>query len=117
MEQADVFVLPSLRESGGIVLMEAMSLGLPIITTNWGGPGQHVDDKTGFRIEPASREGFINGIADAMIRLARSPELRVEMGRAALERVETGTYTWDHKIDRTLEIYEETLGRVGVARA
>jgi glycosyltransferase involved in cell wall biosynthesis len=117
MEQADVFVLPSLRESGGIVLMEAMALGLPIITTHWGGPGHHVDDRTGFRIEPTSREGFTDGIADAMIRLARSPELRVEMGRAALERVETGTYTWDHKIDRTLEIYEQTLGRVGVPQA
>jgi glycosyltransferase involved in cell wall biosynthesis len=117
MEQADVFVLTSLRESGGIVLMEAMSLGLPIITTRWGGPGNHVDDRTGFRIEPTSREAFTDGIADAMIRLARSPELRVEMGRAALERVETGTYTWDRKIDRTLEIYEETLGRVGVAQA
>ncbi|MFO0950206.1 MAG: glycosyltransferase family 4 protein [Isosphaeraceae bacterium] len=111
MEDSDVFVLPSLRESGGIVLMEAMALGLPIVTSHWGGPGQHVDDQTGFRVAPSSQEGFVAGLAEAMLRLARSRELRVEMGRAGLARVETGTYTWDRKIDRVLEIYDETLAR------
>jgi glycosyltransferase involved in cell wall biosynthesis len=46
-----------------------------------------------------------------MIRLAESPELRESMGRAAIHRVESGTYDWDRKIDRFLEIYAETIAR------
>ena len=60
---------------------------------------------------PDSRDGFVAGLADAMIRLALSPELRREMGRAAIRRVESGTYDWDRKIDRFLEIYAETIAR------
>jgi glycosyltransferase involved in cell wall biosynthesis len=116
MKRSDVFVLPSLRESGGIVLMEAMALGLPIVATNWGGPGVHVDDASGIRVDPTSRTTFIDGLAEAMLRLARSPELRARMGHAARERVKRGTYTWDHKIDRILEIYRETLTRAAAGR-
>jgi glycosyltransferase involved in cell wall biosynthesis len=108
---SDVFVLPSLRESGGVVLLEAMALGLPVVASHWGGPGVHVDDATGIRVVPDTRDGFVKGLADAMIRLAESPELRQEMGRAAIRRVESGTYDWDRKIDRFLEIYAETIAR------
>lgn len=113
MARAHVFVLPSLRECGGIVLLEAMAMGLPVIATRWGGPEIHVDDATGIRVEPSSREGFIAGLAEAMLRLARSPGLRAEMGAAGRERVRSGWYTWDRKVDRILEIYEETLERAG----
>jgi glycosyltransferase involved in cell wall biosynthesis len=109
LRSSDVFVLPSLRESGGVVLLEAMAVGLPVVASRWGGPGVHVDDATGFRVFPDSREGFVNGLADSMIRLANSPELRETMGRAAIRRVESGTYDWDRKIDRFLEIYAETI--------
>jgi glycosyltransferase involved in cell wall biosynthesis len=111
LRASDVFVLPSLRESGGVVLLEAMAVGLSVVATRWGGPGVHVDDATGIRVSPDTREGFISGLADAMIRLALSPELRDEMGRAAIRRVESGTYDWDRKIDRFLEIYAETIDR------
>jgi glycosyltransferase involved in cell wall biosynthesis len=111
LRNSDVFVLPSLRESGGVVLLEAMAVGLPVVASRWGGPGVHVDDATGIRVAPDTRDGFVAGLADAMIRLAESPELRREMGRAAIRRVESGTYDWDRKIDRFLEIYAETIAR------
>jgi glycosyltransferase involved in cell wall biosynthesis len=116
LKRSDVFVLPSLWESGGIVVMEAMALGLPVIATNWGGPSVHVDDASGIRVDPTSRTAFIDGLAEAMVRLARSPELRACMGQAGRERVERGTYTWDHKIDRVLEIYRETIDRAARQR-
>jgi glycosyltransferase involved in cell wall biosynthesis len=115
MKRSDVFVLPSLRESGGIVLLEAMALGLPVVATNWGGPGVHVDDASGIRVNPTSRTAFIDGLAEAMLRLARSSELRAGMGQAARARVEQGTYSWERKIDRILEIYCETLARAAAA--
>ena len=111
LRKSDVFVLPSLRESGGIVLLEAMAVGLPVVASHWGGPGVHVDDATGIRVKPASREAFISGLSKAMITMAQSPELRRSMGEAAIRRVEVGTYDWDRKIDRFLEIYHETVLR------
>ena len=75
-----------------------------------GGPADYLDESCGFLVAPSTREAFVAGLADAMIRLARSPELRASMGRAALEKVSVGTFNWDHKIDRILEIYAETIG-------
>jgi glycosyltransferase involved in cell wall biosynthesis len=109
LRQADVFVMPSLREVGGIVLLEAMAVGLPIIATDWGGPAEHVTDETGIRVPPATREGFIQGMADAMLRLARDGDHRRQMGQAALRRVQTNLYDWSQKTDRLLEIYAEVL--------
>jgi glycosyltransferase involved in cell wall biosynthesis len=111
LEKVDVFVLPSLRECGGGVLLEAMALGLPCVATRWGGPGHFVTDETGIRVEPGSPEGFVAGLADAMLRLAESPELRRSMGQAGRRRVAESVYNWDRKVDRVVEIYRETIER------
>jgi glycosyltransferase involved in cell wall biosynthesis len=115
MKDADAFVLPSLRECGGSAAFEAMALGLPVIVARWGGPGLYVNDECGIRVEPSSREAFVDGLAQAMLRLAHDPELRRRMGEAARQFAIGGIFNWDRKIDRILEIYEETLDRVGVA--
>jgi glycosyltransferase involved in cell wall biosynthesis len=100
-------VLPSLLECGGAVVLEAMAMGLPVIATNWGGPADYLDSTCGFLIDPTSKEAFVNGLTDAMIKLSLSPELRLSMGRAGLERVQK-YFDWDRKVDRILEIYQET---------
>ena len=58
VRDSDVFVLPSLRECGGTVLLEAMAVGVPMVATNWGGPSYYVDDSCGIRVDPSSRDGF-----------------------------------------------------------
>jgi glycosyltransferase involved in cell wall biosynthesis len=109
LRSADVMVMPGLREVGGIVLLEAMAVGLPVIATNWGGPAIHVTDETGIRVSPDSEEGFVKGFSEAMLRLAASPELRAKMGHAGLERVRGNLYDWNQKADKFLEIYSEVL--------
>lgn len=109
LRTSDVFVLPSLHEVGGIVLLEAMAVGLPVIATQWGGPAIHVTDKTGIRVPPDSKEGFVNGLAQAMLKLAAAPELRQQMGEAGQRRVRGNLYDWNQKTDRLLEIYAELL--------
>ncbi len=107
LQQADGLVLPSLLECGGAVVLEAMAMGLPVIATNWGGPRDYVDSGCGILIEPASREALVNGLTDAMLKLAQSPELRQRMGRAGQERV-LKYFDWERKLDQIIEIYQQT---------
>ena len=108
MQQADTMVFPSLREGGGAVVLEAMAVGLPVIATNWGGPADYVNSSCGILVEPASKEGFVKGLTDAMLKLAQSPELRLSMGCAGRERVREH-FDWERKVDRILEIYQQTI--------
>jgi glycosyltransferase involved in cell wall biosynthesis len=107
MQQADGLVLPSLRECGGAVVLEAMAMGLPVIATNWGGPADYLDSTCGILIDPASREALVHGLTEAMLKLTLSPDLRQRMGRAGQERVRQ-YFDWERKVDRIIEIYDST---------
>lgn len=107
---ADVLVLPSLYESGGAVVLEAMAMGLPVIATNWGGPADYLDESCGILVEPASQDSFINDLATAMIKLAKSSTLRQEMGKAGHQKV-IDHFDWDIKVETMVEIYQEAIAR------
>jgi len=108
MQQAHAMVFPSLRECGGAVVMEAMAVALPVIATNWGGPADYLNSTCGILVEPTSKEGFVKGLTDAMLKLAESPKLRQSMGCAGRERVRQH-FDWERKVDRILEIYQQTI--------
>lgn len=109
---SDVYVMPSLRECGGLALLESMAIGLPIIAANWAGPAEYLNDSCGILVEPSSPSGFVQGLSEAMIRLAKSPELRQQLGKGAQQRVRTNYFDWDSKTNRVLEVLKETLARV-----
>jgi glycosyltransferase involved in cell wall biosynthesis len=109
IRSSDVYVMPSVRECGGLALLETMAIGLPIVATKWGGPAEYLNSTCGILVEPGSKEQLIQGLAAAMIRLAESPELRRQLGEGARQRVRTNYFDWDSKVDRTLEIFKETL--------
>lgn len=106
--QADVMVLPSLLECGGAAVLESMSIGLPVIATNWGGPTDYLDESCGILVEPRSRASFVDGLAAAMIRLALSPSLRRSMGEAGRQRV-LSHFDWEVKVDTILKIYRDVM--------
>jgi glycosyltransferase involved in cell wall biosynthesis len=110
MRETDVFVMPSLRECGGTAILEAMALGKPVIVANWGGPADYVDPSCGVLVEPDSKTGFVDGLAEAMVRLARSPELRKSLGEGGQLRVRRDNLDWNSKADRVLAILSEVAG-------
>jgi glycosyltransferase involved in cell wall biosynthesis len=105
--EADALILPSLLECGGCAVLEAMAAGLAVIATGWGGPADYLDESCGILVSPTSRDGFIHGLARAIERLDSSPDLRREMGRAALRRA--AAFSWEAKIDRILETYRQAV--------
>jgi glycosyltransferase involved in cell wall biosynthesis len=83
----DIFILPSAQpEPFGGVVMEAMSLGLPIIGTHIGGtPDQIAEGETGLLIPPAAPRA----IAEALLHLIENPAIRESMSQAAHNRIQT----------------------------
>lgn len=101
---ADLLVMPSLFEPFGIVLLEAMASGLPVVASRVGGiPEVVVDGETGLLVEP----GNASEIASAVLRLAESPGLRARMGARGRERARS--YSWDVLVPRVLAVYREAL--------
>jgi glycosyltransferase involved in cell wall biosynthesis len=108
MASCDVFLFPSLRDGGGLVVVEAMAAGKPVICLDLGGPGLHVTDQCGIKVRPKSPEQAVTDMAAALERLYFDPELRGRMGQAARQRVEQ-VYDWDRVSERVLEVYRAAL--------
>jgi glycosyltransferase involved in cell wall biosynthesis len=77
---ADLFPFPSLSETFGNVIIEALAAGLPVVAYTEGAAREHlVDGVNGYSIAPGNASGFV----DAVVRLAGNPALIRHMGRAA----------------------------------
>lgn len=80
----DLFVQPSLYESQGLAILEAMAAGVPAIATAVGGVGDVVQDgESGLLVPPADPRA----LAQAILRLAGSPDLAAGLADRALQRV------------------------------
>lgn len=110
LQSADVLVLPSLYECGGAVVLEAMTMGIPVIATDWGGPQDYLNSSCGILVKPNTPEQFVRDLAAAMTKLAKSPQLRQKMGQAGYQRI-VEQFDWEIKIDTMLEIYQEAIAR------
>lgn len=94
---SDFFVFPSLRETTGTVLFEAMSNGLPVLTFNQNGADLLIDDSCGIKVNinqelDSIKEDFAQGIKF----LIENDEKRVELGKGAYEKI-LNNFTWESK--------------------
>ncbi|MGG4035165.1 glycosyltransferase family 4 protein [Paenibacillus cisolokensis] len=102
---ADIAVVPSgKREAFGLVNVEAMATGLPVVATRAGGMKEIVrDGKTGYLLDP---DRIVAQLRDKLHRLLQDDELCRTMGRNSRERVEQH-FTWRHAADRWLALLRE----------
>lgn len=103
---ADVCVVPSHYESFGLVAVEAMASGVPVVASRVGGlMGTVKDGETGYLVPWLCPEPFAERIE---LLLANEP-LRQSLGEAAREAV--GRYRWENVAEAVLRLYEEVIGR------
>lgn len=87
-EGIDVFCLPSKNEPFGIVLLEAMKYGKPIIATKADGPLEILRDGVDALMIDLKEEGFAEHIADAVVRLVKDVELMDDLVKNATQKLE-----------------------------
>ena len=104
---ADVFCAPSTgQESFGIVLLEAMAAGVPIVASDIHGYKRVVQrNVSGLLVEPRDP----GALAAALERILRDPDLRARMGAAGRQRATE--YDWDHVTRRLVAFYEDAIAR------
>ncbi len=103
--RATAFTFPSEWEAFGLVLLEAMAAGVPIIATRVGGVPEVLDEG---RAGVLVAYGDVDGLASAIRELLGSPEQAAALVARARDRVKS--YTWDRVIDDHLALYRELAG-------
>jgi glycogen synthase len=101
-----VQVVPSRYEPFGMVILEGMLYGLPIVACDVGGPAEILDhERTGILVPPANAEALAGGIT----RLVTEPTLRWRIGHAAAVEVRA-RWAWRSLVDSMRSVYDEIAG-------
>jgi glycogen(starch) synthase len=104
---ADIQVIPSRYEPFGMVVLEGMLHGLPIVATNVGGPAAILEDgRTALLIPPFDPEA----LARALLRLLKEPDLRWRLGVQAAEEVRRN-WLWTQAAERMMAVYLDTVAQ------
>ncbi|MEM3379109.1 MAG: glycosyltransferase family 4 protein [Candidatus Bathyarchaeia archaeon] len=101
---ADVFVLPSIQEGLGIVLLEAQATAIPVVAFDVGGVAEAMKaGETGLLIKPDSRE-----LAGAILKLLSNARLRAKMGAKGRKFV-SKYFSWQSCAQKMLQVYHEAF--------
>lgn len=105
-EDSDIFVAPSRYESFGIIYLEAMKYGKPVVACNSGGTPEVVNDgETGILANP----GDYRSLANAMLKLSNDKSLRVKMGTTGRKIIEE-KFSLPNLIESTMDFYFQAVG-------
>lgn len=112
-KSADIYVLPSLRESTGTAVFEALANKLPVVTFNQNGAKYIVENDAGILIGLNDKEQVLNDLAKALDILVDSYKLRKLYGECGYNKLKNH-YTWNARAEHMAQVYENLkVGRKG----
>jgi len=100
----DAFLFPSLHDSSGNAVLEALSQGLPVVCLDAGGPAVLVDSSCGIQVRPGEPDALVQDLADALCELAEDPVRLRSMGEAAVRRARDN-FSWERQAARMAGLY------------
>ena len=107
LSMGDIFLMPSETESFGLAALEAMSCGLPVVTSNAGGlPELNVHGETGFH----SPVGDVDSMSQQVLRILREPQLKETLAAQA-RQFAFERFHADIIIPQYIDLYESVLAR------
>ncbi|MBC8140775.1 MAG: glycosyltransferase family 4 protein [Armatimonadetes bacterium] len=107
-KNADIFFFPAYLEPWGLVLAEAAATGLPILTTNAGGPKDFLEpNQSALFVAPGDTDAMTEGLE----RLISDPALRTVLGDGARRRIEQ--YTWEFAAKTHIAAYNKAIELAG----
>jgi glycosyltransferase involved in cell wall biosynthesis len=105
MTSADVLVVPSIYEPFGIVALEGMATGVPVVASQVGGLAEVIDhDKTGIFVYPRSPESLAWGIDKVL----SDPDHAKQLTKNAKEKLHKA-YSWETVAMKTVEVYKKVV--------
>jgi D-inositol-3-phosphate glycosyltransferase len=103
---AEAVVVPSHYESFGLVALEAMACGTPVVASETGGLAFLVrDGETGFHVPTADPEA----LAEKLRLIIQDDELRAQLGQQAAEYAQA--YSWSMMVEQVVDLYRSMLGK------
>jgi glycosyltransferase involved in cell wall biosynthesis len=112
LRTCDLLALPSVREFGGGVVIEAMALGVAPVVADYGGPSEVVIEKAGIKVPFHDAASLVDGFKNAFAAVLASPSILVSLGEAASAHA-LEFLTWDAKASQILSVYDEAMGDPG----
>ena len=103
----DVLLFTSLRDTSGAQFLEAMAHGMPVIALDHHGAHDWIPDNAGIKVPVTNPKETVAGLAAAIDRLWREPELREQMGNAAYEYAKK--QTWENRVREIAGLYEQYM--------
>jgi glycosyltransferase involved in cell wall biosynthesis len=110
VSQADVLAFTSVQEGTPHAVLEALSLGVPVICHDACGMGVAVNHTCGLKLPMTSPVASVNGFADALVQLISDPELLGRLSAGALRR--SRDLSWEAKVKRISDVYREVAANV-----
>ena len=107
MQSSHAFVITSLCDDTTTVVLEALSLGLPVVALKLSGFANVLTDECGIRIDVHSKEQVERDMARAIDRLYEDKAYRHSLGQGATNRAQD--FTWDKKVQTIYEIYSRIV--------
>jgi glycosyltransferase involved in cell wall biosynthesis len=104
LQKMDAFIIPQNIGGLGLSVLEAMSCGLPVVTTGIGETLRLLEDDEGILVRPHN----VKEVVDAMTLLGQDYRLRESMGKKCRAKI-LGEYSWSSQLDSIEAVYAETI--------